>query len=359
MKRRIKNPEIRALLAQADKLPPQGQMAVLERATNVADGLEDVVAGYDLRMRLLNVYNLCKELDKLMVAFAWCVARCDSHKFDAQELLEEYYWACNWITATPDIPLQRLMAIHDDLERRHEQLGICLRPAYQARYKTYFRIGEEQKAAECLKKLKKVGRPDCSDCELAFEIEALVRFGHFPKALTKARRFLTQRSSCLHYSTVLAVALNALVGESRQEEAAHVHQLGFAMLARDASDFFQVPFHLLYLTHAGELGRAAAILERFMPIALGTTDIDDRFYFYAVAAAFLEKVAIEKTEVALRLPADFPAHESSGRYRTLSLAGWFDTQATHLARKFDARNHTNHYARRQTEARLLARGSLA
>jgi hypothetical protein len=150
------------------------------------------------------------------------------------------------------------------------------------------------------------------------------------------------------------VALIALLRLGRHQDAARAHQVGYGLLGSSATYLFNVPGHLLHLTREGDLGRAASILERFLPTALQCDDLDDRFSFYAAAAPLLQRVAAEQEEIQLRLPPEFPPFEASGRYRAHALSEWFDGQADALADRFDTRNGNDNYRWHQTEFRRLS-----
>src|SRR4051812_42838167 len=83
-------PDLRALLVKALRLARgPAQVAVAEEAVRLADAHNDPVAGFVARKRLIEASTQGGRPDVLLVAFSWCLARCDAdpQRFKEGDLL--------------------------------------------------------------------------------------------------------------------------------------------------------------------------------------------------------------------------------------------------------------------------------
>jgi hypothetical protein len=92
------------------------------------------------------------------------------------------------------------------------------------------------------------------------------------------------------------------------------------------------------------------LLERHLPGALATVQLDDRFNFL-LAARFLTNrlISLGTHSIKLRLPQGSSAPDAKGKVDVSSLGDWFLAQAQDIARRFDERNGTSAYQRQIDE----------
>ncbi len=97
--------------------------------------------------------------------------------------------------------------------------------------------------------------------------------------------------------------------------------------------------HLSYLAETGDLAKGLKLVERHLPWALDSFDLEARLDFYGACCRLTRLLSQRKRpRRKLRLPKTFPGYRDDDTYDTGELAAWFQREAEQLARRFDERN---------------------
>ncbi|HEY4220027.1 MAG TPA: hypothetical protein VGO62_01765, partial [Myxococcota bacterium] len=141
----------RDLLREAALLPDglKQKTALLEEAVRLADSENDDKLSYDARMRLLPAAVFSGDTDKMLIAFAWCVAHYEANpgKYSEFNILWYSKWAALEAPRLPSVPRARIGQILDDTERRYRDHGVSLRPVFQQRHYAAIELGDLDDAA--------------------------------------------------------------------------------------------------------------------------------------------------------------------------------------------------------------------
>src|SRR5262245_26585811 len=112
------------LYEQAQELPyGPAKIALLEEAVRLADAVEEVDAGFGLRMELTQAATFGGRHDVSIVAYAWCLAQADRNpdRYLDHQLLWQYKWVVDHAYEFPDISLGKIYELLEDLRRRFRE----------------------------------------------------------------------------------------------------------------------------------------------------------------------------------------------------------------------------------------------
>jgi hypothetical protein len=353
--------ELMSQAAMLDRGPTQ--LALLEEAVRIADLLGDIELAYDTRTKLIESATFSGAPEKLLVAFSWCLATFDRDPsaFVERTLLWEYKWVIDHLPSFPEVSREQVLGALEDYKRRIDRAGYGHRPVFKLQFRIAEDLGDEESTREAFERWVSSPRSELSDCP-ACDTQAQVAYfadtGRDQECLDRARPILEGRSRCstVPHSTYARVLL-PLLRLGRLEEAAAYHIKGYRMIAKNRSFLTRASEHLRFLTLTENLAKATKLFTTHLPWALETFDMNDRFQFDLAARLLFERLGESgKKTSRFRLPESFPGFEASGRYNVPALVEWFGSDSETLARRFDARNGNDQYARRIRES--LDLGSL-
>lgn len=340
--------EIDELLREANSLHDSpAKVAILEQAARLADVSRDVDRGFAIRQDLIRVAEYSGADEKMVAAFAWCISQYDAdpERHGTYSIMWEYKWVVRAVTGFPNVLVDRIRELEDDIQRRYESLGYSLRVVFQIRALNAVEMGDLDRAMQYLDDWSKTPRDHMSDCE-ACEYQDRLRLMSAVKrdkeCLAVAEPLLSRQKICrivpevTHGSVLMPMLRSGLT-----DEAQAAHRKGYRQVAGNGDFLVTIAEHLAYLTATGEFPRAVGVLERHLSLALSAPVGRTRFYFLA-ASHFLINSMINKPrsrkQRRFRLPSNLPVENDEGSYRLLDLAEYFLTAAQDLARHLDSRN---------------------
>ena len=349
---RISDPRIRELIDDADGLEDgTARVAMLEEAVNLADSLGDVIAAYEARLELIEAAVFSGHPRQALVAYAWCLAKQpeDPELFDEYELIWRYKWVATRTASFPTIPRSEILAAVDDMESRIRRLGGTSRIVHDVRWTLLADMGRYDEAAQEFALWKDAPADDFSDCdacELDSEVWWHLQIDQRETALTLAKPILAGKMSCTYVPQMTyAQVLEPLWKAQRTEEAATYHRRGYRTLRDVPSDLNEASNHLLYLALSENKSKGVRVLERFLPLAAQTHDLDHRFWFYRSAVAMFGALAGKQDRRRkLRLPKTLACYAEDESYRPGELEEWFRRESQQIAQQFDRRNESTRFA---------------
>lgn len=190
------------LLSEAYSMPDgQAKLLLLEEAARIADNLNDIDRGYDIRTDIIYQGVFSGYAMNAIVAFSWCLAQFDKdpERYSSYDLLWEYKWILGHVDDFPDIPLNKADEIFEDMRRRYLEYGASLRPYYSLKCRHMMKLGQKVEAEEFYTKWINASRDylnDCTACDLDNEIEYMIYIGDYEKALEMAKPILSNQLKC-------------------------------------------------------------------------------------------------------------------------------------------------------------------
>lgn len=351
------------LIRQARKLEhcPE-QVALLDEAVREADAAGDILLGYNARLELISAGVFGGFQEKAIVAFSWCLARYDEtpEEYSDYQLFWRHKWIMNTLADFPTISLQQIADLQADMERRYQELGYSLRPAYYFRSDNARRMGNDQEAQTYHEKWRRAPRDfmaDCAACEQSHLVEFLGHFQRDEEALEAAAPIMSGAMSCsvVPHATY-GHTIRPLLRLNRIEAAQEAYRVGYRLVTRSGSFVDTISEHLLLLTAVEEFSKAFRVFEKHLPRAMSTANLHNRFRFYNSSGLFLEKLGkLSKRKRKLNLPSQLPCYDKDGKYDPVELSKWFSKETQQLAEQFNRRNGNEYYNEIVAESRELVR----
>lgn len=341
----------------------EGKIAVLEEAVRVADTLGDIDEGFDSRESLMEAANEWGRPDIELVAYAWCLAQYDKdpERFHHQEhsLLWTYKRVLGTLMAFPTIPMSRIESAFDDYKGRLERLGRPLSPHDEFRLRFELHRGDPEaveRAYSQFKRHTKASALDCRACQLHGEVRYQLFRGDIEAGLNAAQPLFKKHApSCnrVPHATHSAVLI-PLLKLGRLDEAAEHHR-NYQKIKDDEGMISTVGTHLEYLAYVNDIPSAVKLLEKHLPWAHRTRDMENRFDFLVATLPLFARLK-DTPVLKMRLAKDFPKYEQRGDYDVAGLESFIRSELTDMAKQFDARNSTNHFSKQITvDETLLSR----
>lgn len=338
------------------------QVVMLEEAVRLADTLNDVDLAFAVRNALMESATFSGRPDVLLVAFSWCLAQFDREpgRFDLHDMLWKYKWVITNAFHFPEIDRPRLESLLADMERRYREAGSTLNAVWLVRREMMKHFGDVPKAREAHAGFRKSRRDDLSDCPACVaqaNCEYFCSLGQWGRAVQAARPVLQNRLSCAEEPhRTLASILHPLLRLGRLEEAKEYQRQGYRLVGRADQFVAEHADHLEFLALTGDMAQAKRLLERHLPGALASVEVDGRFYFLLAARLWADRLASRGTRsVKVRLPDGLPKPGTDGKSDVGVLGEWFTSRAREIAGRFDARNGTDSFQRQIDELPELLR----
>ena len=339
------------LLAQADDLPEGAvKIELIERAVALADTAGHRRERFEARKQLTRAAVFGGRIDLAMVSFAWTLAASDREpeKYPVGELLWQYKWLTENLPHLHTISIDQMAGLFADMATRYHEYGSTLHAVYQIRRDVAAQMGDARTAAALDKKFRAADRDElsnCAACVLDSNVDYHLSRGDDAAALEEARPALAGRVTCgevPHRTHATVLVPNLRLG--RVEKAVTSHKSGYR-LVRDNPKF--VPHqacHLAFLALTGNWVRAARALNRHLPDALAAPCHSWTFDFLCATELTASRALAENVE-GLDVPA---ASRLAGGGHWEAIRDWATGESLELARKFDARNGNDSFARKRT-----------
>lgn len=366
--------DVAALLEQADAMRHgAAQVAVGEEAVRLADLAADDELGFRARKKLIEYTIFSGFPEKTLVAFAWCLGRCDAEpeRFHEKEWLwfgPDLLWSYKWIIENaphfPQISRAQLHETLEDMQVRYLEHGLSLRPVHLQRTRLAMEVADSvpdaRAAFAAFSAAPRDDYADCEACERNFEVEVSLFTGEREHAIERAGPLLRNELTCGEVPHItLAILIRPLLELGRADEARRCRRAGYRMCAGQHAFLREVALFTDYESATG--GRnAIAMLERHLPLALDALDGVRRFWMFWAARNVMRRLhARGRESVPIRLPSQLSAEcadqcDDEGRPLTLALERCFDARIRALAREFDARNETSRFANLADDAGITA-----
>ena len=296
------------LLSEAYSMPDgQAKLLLLEEAARIADNLNDIDRGYDIRTDIIYQGVFSGYAMNAIVAFSWCLAQFDKdpERYSSYDLLWEYKWILGHVDDFPDIPLNKADEIFEDMRRRYLEYGASLRPYYSLKCRHMMKLGQKVEAEEFYTKWINASRDylnDCTACDLDNEIEYMIYIGDYEKALEMAKPILSNQLKCgevphITYHKFLIPLLKL----GKKEEAQQMHDKGYKLINKNREFIAEVSNHMIYLTIT-DPQKALSVFESHFQWAYETLSLYRKFLFYLASwVLFLKLKSIGYEDIKLRL----------------------------------------------------------
>ena len=338
------------------------KVALLEEAARIADTVGEPPWSYGIRMEIIETGCFGGMHEKALVAFSWCLAAYDRdpEEYDEEDILWRYKWILDHMPAYPQISREQIVGMQDDFTRRLLAVDSSPRPAEYLRWSNLMRMGDLDQARGSYERWKDQPEDwleDCGACEADKTVELMIRLHRDDDAMKAAKPLLEGRMGCaevphLTYGNII----RPLMRQGNDADAATMLDKGYRMISGNSEFLRGVAEQFIFLARTRDFRKGVPRLEKHLPWAVATSDIDAAQRFYEAVGLLLEAMAKEgkKSQRRFRLPEQLPCTVEDEQYNVAELAGWFASEAAKLADQFNRRNGNDYYTQLTHENRELA-----
>ncbi len=293
------------------------------------------------------------EVERAYLPFTKAVRWYDEHPehFDAEDthgLFWSFKWMVGHLSDFPDIPAEQIEATLADMERRYALAGLG-RDAVAFEAFGWARLRGSDDVDALFEEWVRTPRDDysqCHACDPGDRASYLVERGDDDEAARLIQATLDSGATCATepadmLSTLALIHLDA----GRAEQAVATHRRAVAALAGAPSDMTSARgSRFVLLARGGQTRRALRALTEDAHLLLEADTPHGRFDFLTDVVAGTAALLPDAAAHPVTLDG-VPASDVA------ALHAWCVAEATALAAAFDARNGTDRFARRLTEAR--------
>lgn len=340
--------ELDELLAESARLPRgRDQVEVLQRAADLADSLGDLDRAFDIRLDLVEATYVTEQAILGLSTYAWLIARLDAEPERFEHRRQSLGWVAKWMPGYarkhPKVPAERLIALVDDLERRHVAEGSGRRQAIAVRMRLVLEAGLGPDLEELLVDWRASARTsltDCAMCEADLEADVLLALGRRDEALLVLDPVLRgEIPSCAGGpSAMFRLGITLLVEEGRLEEARGLFGaiLRGADVGGESRDLSDVAGCAVLLARTGDVIAARRTALSVVPVLGRAGNDSDEMWMAAELARAL--MPADGAEGLLSLTIDVLDEAPAGGWTVATLRDALAGHALSLAARFDERN---------------------
>ena len=321
-----------ALLDDAERLPFEESIPILEEALALAEASGDEAAQIDVRLKLAQAYQFGGTDDLAAATITWLLRRLDAKRLD-DEGVYSVLWMNKWLVgsllADPNVGLAQVRAAVSAMRTRYRRHKQPLQPVLKAVYRFERHVHGDEGASEAYAAWVNAPRSDMSDCE-ACEPSTMARhlaaLGRHAEAVAAAERVLSGELGCAEEPEgIISILLPSLVLLGRGAEAAELHALSWRG-ARGRSGATATAARLIgFCARTRNLPRGVELLRARWHDLDASSSAENAMEF-AAHASRLASALIADGEADLEIVPDVRAGDLAPRLRerALTLAGTFD-----------------------------------
>jgi tetratricopeptide (TPR) repeat protein len=349
--------DLRQMMDEVDRLPSgPTRSAAFDTVMRHADAAGATRFAFWARMNAISDFHHGGDYTRAFMAFSWCVATFDRHPEivggSERSLLWKFKWIVWELPQFPAVPLDRTVAVLDDMERRFRQGNHSLHAVYQHRGLVAHHLGDLDAADHWYDRMVDAKRDDLSDCAACVPsslVQHHVARGRYEDAVREGAPY-TDGGCTEQPQWMLSELLSAYLHTGRTAEAVDAHRVAYPQMRNGRRHLAQIALHLQFCGLTGNAEHALPIVERHLPWLDRPVSPYAAMEFTSAAALVLRRldeagagdrpVKVRGGDGAAGAPATVRSvlTDLTARTRTLSA-------------QFDARNG-NTYQSRRTEARM-------
>jgi len=337
------------LLEQASAMPyGPGQIALVEQVVGHADAQSLHQLAFTARMQATTAYVYGGEPSRAVVTFAWCITEFDrdpmTYRGHQRTLLWHFKYTISALLRVPDVPLERIHAVLDDMQRRWQETGHTLHAVYAYRHHVARHVGDVAAAEQYFGLWNAEPRDDLSDCagcDPTSKAVWLAEQGRDEQAVALAEPVLGGRLTCTEQpQSILTAIMTPYLRTGRLDEARDAHRRAYRLHRPHLADLAEIADHIEFCARTGNEARAVEMLERHLGWLDRAPSPWAAMRFAAAGALALRSaLALEPGELTVYRPGH--GERPAARVGAADLAQELAGQAEDVAARFDARNGTD------------------
>ena len=341
--------EINHRLREARSLPDDSLKLILyEEAIQYFDVQHNIQRAFDLRMEYVELAMKLKEIRKMLVAFAWCLAQWDRNAElgNPRFMYVEYQRILFDLIETDQLEERQMIGLLNDYGERIRKDGYSPRSGSRLKLQ-YFKHLKLKKLIQlyyCQWEQDSIDVLSLTTegCEAVLEkvwkdlnTPYFTPYPSFWLLISHWKKLKKQSDNDFWKGNHCAVLLHPLVYFGFFEIARVLHEEGYALIKNDPTSLYLIDEHLIYLMLLKQYDRAWQIFETHLPWACETSIEQWRSDYFRLGYSLLTLMdesdpRREETEnaVTMNLPDRITAEIQPNPVTRNSVAYWFFEQYT-------------------------------
>ncbi len=327
------------------------RIVLAEQALAQAEALGDEDLLYSANCAATSAYHQSGEPMKAMMTFARCLSAYDADpgrrsEDDERLLLWQFKHVVSAMSRFPQLPLERTMAVLDDMQRRYQAGGHSLQAVYAYRHDVAAHVGDTVLADHWYRMWDAAPRDrhsDCAGCDPSSKAYHLAWRGRDEDAIAVAEPALSGRLTCSEQPHgILTALLLPYLRTGRLDEARDAHRRAYRALCDNKAELGRVARHVEFCGLTGNEPRGLELIERHLSWLDEAPTPKTEMEFAAAAALVLRRLAeAGRGELEVR--------RAGGAVTVAELGPVLRERAEAIARRFDARNGNTFQSERVAE----------
>lgn len=326
------------------------QMQLVEQAVRLAEKAQDLDLEFQLQLSLAQASFNCGQLEKTIVAIAWCFGMQDRHpdRFCNESLLNMCTYAMNSLSSLPTTPRERIAQLLDNVEQRYLEAGLSLRSIYRARCFNALWMGDRDEAERNFRQMQDCSHDTTYEGETwsrLFECDYAIQRGEFERAYRLGLPILEQEmESQGAYAWLASFMLLPLLKLGLPEEARRAQRNSVDDVLTNPSFAECVAHQVLFLVVVDDTQQAVELLDACLTWAFDAPLLRESFELALAAWACVRRLRCDdQTRWPGNLPKQLQARLGGGDLEIMERELQQFTQQS--AERFDRRNGNRHYHR--------------
>lgn len=247
------------------------KFAALDAVFRHADAAGQTAFGFRARMGALSELHHNGEYARAFMAFSWCLSTFDRQPevagpSGAHSLLWRFKWIVWQLSQISAVPLDRALALLDDMQRRYQAGNHSLHAVHQHRALVATHLGDLDAAGHWFGEMATARRDNLSDCRACVptsEVEYLIARGRFEDAVTAGAPF-TDGGCSEQPQQMLSQLLTAYLHTGRLDEAVRAHKRAYELIRGNRHYLELIGLHVQFCGLTGNEAYALPIVERHL-----------------------------------------------------------------------------------------------
>ncbi|WP_255435877.1 hypothetical protein [Salinispora sp. H7-4] len=265
--------ELRQLEEQAYDLPRGlSRSTALDAVFRHADAAGHDAFAFEARMRGVREFHYAGDPTRAFLAFSWCLSTYDANsevasRYHGYDLLWQFKWIVWSLPQFPEIPLDRTVAVLDDMQRRYQLGGHSLHAVYQHRWLAAHHTGDLDAAQLWYDELTAAKRDNLSDCRACVpssQVRHLTAVGRFEEAVAVGQPYVN--GGCNEQPHwILSELMLPYVITGRLDKAVEAHRVAYRNLRDNRHHLDNLALQVQFCGRTGNEQRGLELIERYLP----------------------------------------------------------------------------------------------
>ena len=339
--------EIHQLLKEAgEEKSPERAMDLLSKAINLADMEKDMAVQFETRAQYLLSCFRYGYHDRSIATFPWLISHAEKHSdiINQASILILYITIINGITEFPNISLDQIKQVLDEMKTWYLKTGFSLQECYKISRHAMLEMGRVEDADTFLNLAQNAAPGIFIHEPGAFDVFSEVTYadhlGNYQEAIDLAQPLLKGFPETYDLHAPFSALSTSFLATGKLEYA--IQCFNFSQKKHFGLEYNHLWYgykFLFFLVITKNLEAAANNFRRFFKRAAAGHAKGLTFLYYLAASFFLKEYSKKQQKINhVPLLGSFPHYRSDQEYDCQLLLEWIKDETEKLAFGFNERN---------------------